>query len=35
VSGTPTFFINGGKVEGALPYADFKARVEAVLAGAS
>jgi len=31
VNATPTFFINGEKVDGVLPYADFKARVEAAL----
>lgn len=35
VSGTPSFLINGQKVEGAIPYADFKAKVEAALADAS
>jgi len=35
VSGTPSFIINGQKVEGAIPYADFKANVEAALAGVS
>jgi protein-disulfide isomerase len=34
VTGTPTFFIDGEKVEGAIPYADFKARVDAALAAA-
>ncbi|PKO22472.1 MAG: hypothetical protein CVU38_09255 [Chloroflexi bacterium HGW-Chloroflexi-1] len=32
VNYTPTFFINGQKVEGAIPYVDFKAKVEAALA---
>ncbi len=33
VSGTPTTFINGRAVEGALPLADLKAAVEQALAG--
>jgi protein-disulfide isomerase len=31
VSATPTFFINGKKIEGAAPYAEFKATVDAAL----
>jgi protein-disulfide isomerase len=34
VKATPTFFINGKKIEGAAPYADFKAAVEAALSAA-
>jgi len=34
VNGTPSFLINGQKVEGAIPYADFKAKVEAALKSA-
>jgi protein-disulfide isomerase len=32
VSGTPAFFINGIKIEGAQPYANFEATIEAALA---
>lgn len=32
VSATPTFLINGQKIEGAVPYANFKAAVEAAIA---
>lgn len=32
INATPTFFINGKKIEGALPYAQFKAEVDAALA---
>lgn len=32
VTGTPTFFINGQKVVGAVPYAEFRAKVEEALA---
>lgn len=32
VQGTPTFFINGQKIVGALPFADFQAVIEAELA---
>lgn len=32
VNATPTFFINGKKIEGAAPYATFKAAVDAALA---
>ncbi len=35
VNATPTFFINGKKIEGALPYEQFKAEVEAALAAAT
>ncbi len=31
VVGTPTFFINGSKIEGAVPYAIFKATLQAFL----
>ena len=31
VSGTPTFFINGKMVVGALPYEDFETEIEAAL----
>jgi protein-disulfide isomerase len=31
VKATPTFFINGKKMEGAAPYAEFKATVDAAL----
>jgi len=34
VNATPTFFINGKKIEGAVPYEEFKAEVEAALAAA-
>jgi len=34
VSATPTFFVNDKKIEGALPYEQFKAEVEAALAAA-
>lgn len=34
VNATPTFFINGKKIEGAVPYEQFKAEVEAALAAA-
>ena len=34
VNATPTFFINGKKIEGAAPYADFKAAVDAAIAAA-
>ena len=34
VNATPTFFINGKKIEGAVPYDQFKAEVEAALAAA-
>ena len=34
VNATPTFFVNGKKIEGALPYADFKAVVDAAIAAA-
>jgi protein-disulfide isomerase len=33
VSGTPTFFINGNKVVGAKPYAEFKNMIDTLLAG--
>jgi protein-disulfide isomerase len=33
VGGTPAFFINGELVSGALPFADFKAVIDAVLQG--
>jgi len=33
VSGTPTFFINGEKLVGARPYADFAAAVDKALSG--
>jgi protein-disulfide isomerase len=32
IQATPTFFINGQKIEGAAPYAEFKAKIEAALA---
>lgn len=32
VRSTPTLFINGEMVEGALPFADLQARIEAILA---
>ena len=32
VQATPTVFINGRKLEGALPYAQFKAAIEQALA---
>lgn len=35
VSSTPTFFINGKKIIGAVPYEQFKAEVEAALAAAN
>lgn len=35
VNSTPTFMINGKKVEGAVPYDTFKAEVEAAIAAAS
>ncbi len=34
INATPTFFINGKKIEGALPYEQFKAEVDAALAAA-
>jgi len=34
VNATPTFFVNGQKIEGAQPYTVFKAAVDAALAGA-
>lgn len=34
VQATPTFFINNKKIEGAAPYADFKAAVDAALQAA-
>ena len=34
VNSTPTFFINGEKVEGAIPYADFKTILDKHLPGA-
>ncbi len=34
VNATPTFFINDKKIEGAIPYEQFKAEVEAALAAA-
>ncbi len=34
VTGTPTFFINGERIAGEVPYEQFKARVEAALAAA-
>jgi protein-disulfide isomerase len=33
VSGTPNFFINGYQVVGAVPYANFKQIIDAILAG--
>jgi len=33
VGSTPTFFVNGRKLEGALPYEDFKAALDEALAG--
>jgi len=33
VGGTPAFFINGELVSGALPFADFKAAIDAALQG--
>lgn len=32
VGSTPTFFVNGTEVRGAVPYADFQAAIEAALA---
>jgi protein-disulfide isomerase len=32
-TGTPTFFINGRRVEGSLPYDTFKAVVDSALSG--
>ena len=32
VNATPTFFINGKKIEGAVPYEQFKAAVDAAIA---
>lgn len=32
VSSTPTFFVNGTEVRGAVPFADFQAAIEAALA---
>ncbi len=34
VQATPTFFINGKKIEGAAPYADFKTMIDAALQAA-
>lgn len=34
VNATPTFFVNGQKIEGAVPYATMKAAVDAALAAA-
>ncbi len=34
VDSTPTFFINDKKIMGAVPYAEFKAEVEAAIASA-
>jgi protein-disulfide isomerase len=34
ITGTPTFFVNDKKIQGALPYDEFKAEVEAALAAA-
>ena len=34
ITGTPTFFINGKKIQGAYPYEQFKAEVEAALTAA-
>ena len=34
VNATPTFFINGKKIEGAAPYAEFKATVDSALKAA-
>jgi protein-disulfide isomerase len=31
VQATPTFFINGQKQTGGLPYNDFKAKIDAAL----
>ncbi len=33
VTGTPTFFINGTKLVGALPFENFKAAIDAALKG--
>jgi protein-disulfide isomerase len=33
ISGTPAFFINGQKITGARPYADFETAIEEALAG--
>jgi len=33
VKATPSFFINGRKIEGAAPYAEFKAAIDAALGG--
>ncbi len=35
VTGTPTFFINGQMLTGAVPYAELKAKIEAALATGS
>ncbi len=35
VDSTPTFLVNGTKVMGAVPYAEFKAKVDAAIAAAS
>ena len=35
VSSTPTFFINGEEVRGALPFAQFQSMIDAILAGSS
>jgi protein-disulfide isomerase len=35
VIGTPTFFINGQRVEGAIPQADFDKLISAALSGQS
>jgi protein-disulfide isomerase len=35
VSGTPTFFVNGAQLVGDVPYDQFKAAIDAALAGAA
>ena len=35
VSGTPTFFINGKEIEGAVPYSVFKQEIDNALADSS
>jgi protein-disulfide isomerase len=35
VTATPTFFINGQKIEGAASYAEFKTLIDAAIAAGS